>query len=181
MAVGPDANDACTTFRQNWCVLVQRTRPYKGSLNLAKLNRVDDFSMRQGIGDHDQPGVFRAPIAAFEVGERIENRFLGIVVEFHQEWLDAPGKKQLSKESFVVGERVNGNPDGSQGGEGVCQESASRENDDAGFSEFLRQHGGGAEHLGLGLLQCNGFVEAAFFRWLDAAENVFQDFDALYR
>jgi hypothetical protein len=40
-------------------------------LNLSQLQRVDDFTVGQGVGDHHQPGACVAPLAAFVIGEGV--------------------------------------------------------------------------------------------------------------
>ncbi len=94
-----------------------------------------------------------APIFAFEIGHGVEDGFFGVVAELHQERLDAPGEEQLAEKGFVVGEGVDRHADGAEGGQGVGEEAAAGEDDDAGFAEFLGEDGGRAEHLGLGFLE----------------------------
>src|SRR5262245_35636756 len=75
-------------------------------LDLPKLNGIDHFVVRQRIGDYDKPGAFSAPLAAFQIGQRIENCRFRVGAEWHEKRFHAPGEQQLPEQCFIVGESV---------------------------------------------------------------------------
>ena len=80
---------------------------------------------------------------------------------------------------FFICESVDGDAFGAEGAEGVAEEAAAGEDDDAGTLELLGEDGGGAKHFGLGLGEVDVFVEDAFVVRLGAGDDFFHHVDAL--